>query len=86
MILDDAIKRGADVIVVACPMCHSNLDMRQLAIIDQDKGRSQIPVLYLTELIGLAMGIEPAALGINSHYIDVKPLLSKITKREVVCA
>lgn len=85
-ILDDAIKRGADAIVVACPMCHSNLDMRQVAIFKDDKERKPIPVLYLTELIGLAMGIEPKALGIDSHYIDVKPILAKIKKREAVCA
>lgn len=76
-IIDDAIKNGANVIVVACPMCHSNLDMRQLNIKKHFENHQDIPVVYLTELVGMALGIKPEALGLNLHFIDTKSLLVK---------
>jgi len=77
-IIDNAEKHGADVIVVACPMCHSNLDMRQLNIVKDFKDHKTIPVLYLSQLIGLAMGIDDKKLGFEAHYINPKPLLEKM--------
>ncbi len=76
-IIDDAKLHGADVIIVACPMCHSNLDMRQRAIKKEFSGRDDMPVLYLTEFIGLAMGLKPKELGLNLHMIETKSLLDK---------
>ena len=69
-ILDDAKKHGANVMVVACPMCHSNLDMRQKNIKSKFEGYKEIPVLYLTELIGLALGLDKKQLGIDTHFIE----------------
>jgi heterodisulfide reductase subunit B2 len=69
-ILDDAIKHGANVLVVACPMCHSNLDMRQQNIKSKFADFKEIPVLYLSELIGLAMGFDKKQLGIDTHFIE----------------
>jgi heterodisulfide reductase subunit B len=69
-ILDDALKHGANAIVVACPMCHSNLDMRQLTMKKHNDDHQEVPVYYLSELLGLALGIEPKALGIDLHFID----------------
>ena len=69
-ILSNAIARGANVIAVACPMCHSNIDGRQT----QMKGLPRIPVLYFTQLMALAFGrTEDAAL--NYNIIDPHPLL-----------
>ena len=73
-ILDDAKLHGADVVVVACPMCHSNLDMRQRAM----KNHTEIPVLYLSEFIGLAMGVSPKELGVDLHFVSAEPLIQKI--------
>jgi heterodisulfide reductase subunit B len=84
-IIDNAVKHGADVIVVACPMCHSNLDMRQMTIMKHIPEHKSVPILYLTELIGLAMGIDGAKLGLNSHYISTESLLNRIKKEEAVC-
>ena len=71
-ILDDAKSHGANVMAVACPMCHTNLDMRQRAMKRTYPGHQDFPVLYLTELIGLALGMDEKELGINLHYIDFK--------------
>jgi heterodisulfide reductase subunit B2 len=77
-IIDNAILHGADVIIVACPMCHSNLDMRQLAM----KMDVNIPVLYLTEFIGLALGINSDELGLNLHFTKTKSFLEKVLVKE----
>lgn len=69
-ILDDAKKHGANVMIVACPMCHSNLDMRQKNIKKKFEGYKEIPVLYLSELIGLALGFDKEQLGIDTHFIE----------------
>ncbi len=74
-IIDDAIAHGANVIIVACPMCHSNLDMRQLNIKKSFPGHKTIPVLYLSELVGLAMGMSPKELGIDLHFIPSDEIL-----------
>ena len=69
-ILDDAIKHGANLIVVACPMCHSNLDMRQQNIKSKFSDFKEIPVLYLSELLGLSLGFDKKQLGIDTHFIE----------------
>jgi heterodisulfide reductase subunit B len=74
-IIEDARKAGADAIIVGCPMCHSNLDFRQTA------GSNAVPVLYLTELVGLALGIAPEQLGMERHFVDTRPLLDEIAAR-----
>lgn len=71
-ILDDAKEHGANVMVVACPMCHTNLDMRQRAMKRTYTGHEDFPVLYITELIGLALGMNEKELGIDLHYVDFK--------------
>lgn len=68
-ILDDAKRHGANVMVVACPMCHTNLDMRQTAMKHVYPEHKDFPVLYLTELIGLSLGMDEKELGINLHII-----------------
>jgi heterodisulfide reductase subunit B2 len=77
-ILDDAKLHGADVVIVACPMCHSNLDMRQRAM----KNHQEVPVLYLSEFIGLALGVEPKKLGIDLHFVNADSLLEKVAAKE----
>ncbi len=71
-ILDDAKSHGANVLVVACPMCHTNLDMRQRAMKRKYPDHRDFPVLYLTELIGLSLGMDEKDLGIDLHYANFK--------------
>ncbi|MCU0292838.1 MAG: CoB--CoM heterodisulfide reductase iron-sulfur subunit B family protein [Thermoanaerobaculaceae bacterium] len=74
-ILDDARRAGAEALVVACPMCHSNLDFRQSAMLE--RGEKPLPVLYLSELVGLALGIAPDTLGLQRHFVDARPLAAR---------
>ena len=62
-IVKDAVDRGAEAIIVACPMCHSNLDMRRPEINKAMKETFAQPVIYITQAIGLALGMEAKALG-----------------------
>jgi heterodisulfide reductase subunit B2 len=71
-ILKDASDRGAEAVIVACPMCHSNLDMRRGAINAFLGEKIDIPVLYVTQAIGLAMGLDRKALGLQRHFVSVK--------------
>jgi heterodisulfide reductase subunit B2 len=71
-IISDAVDRGAEAIIVACPMCHSNLDMRRKEIEKASGRKFDIPVLFITQAIGLALGIEPKKLGLQRHFVPVK--------------
>ena len=71
-VLKDAVKRGAEAVVVACPMCHANLDMRRPVINKNAVTKINIPVLYITQAIGLALGISEKELGLQRHIVPVK--------------
>ena len=79
-ILQMAYDEGAQVIVVACPLCQSNLDLRQAAINRKYKKDFQIPILYFTQLVGLSLGIDAKKLGLNKHIVNPMKLLDKIAK------
>ena len=70
-ILADAVDHGATCLVVACPMCHVNLDMKQPAIERRYETKIGLPVYYVTDLVGRAVGLDDAQLGINRHFVAV---------------
>lgn len=78
-ILNDAVERGAQAVIVACPMCHSNLDMRRSAIEKFNKKKFTIPVMYITQAIGLAMGLDRKTLGLQRHKVPVNIPVEKST-------
>lgn len=70
-IMKDAADRDAEVIVVACPMCHSNLDMRRPEINKYLNENITMPVLYISQVLGLAVGLDAKTLGLNRHMTEV---------------
>jgi heterodisulfide reductase subunit B len=72
-----AEQAGANCIVTACPMCTANLEMRQQPGKLAFKIPHQMPVLYFTELLGLAMGLD-AVPWFKSHIINPLPLLEEL--------
>ncbi len=70
-ILADAREHGANCLVVACPMCHVNLDMKQAAIQRHDRTLPAMPVYYLTDLVGRALGLSDRQLGVDRHFVTV---------------
>ena len=70
-IIDDAESRGAEAIIVACPMCHSNLDMRRNDINKYWNKKFDIPVIFITQAVGLALGLSAEKVGLKRHFVDV---------------
>ncbi len=66
-----AREAGADVIAVACPLCHANLDARQF----QMQLDEPMPVLYFTQLMALALGLPENAAALKKNLVDPYPLL-----------
>ena len=75
-----AIKSGADVIATACPMCQVNLECYQKQVNQEFGIDLSIPVLYFTQLTGLAFGIAPNKLRIGTELVLPTPALSNIRR------
>jgi heterodisulfide reductase subunit B len=77
-ILGDAQAAGADALAVACPMCQSNLDLRQKAIMKRQEAPRALPILFITQLVGLALGLGEDELGLGRHFVDPRPLVGRL--------
>lgn len=78
-----AKEKEADCIVTPCPLCHFNLDRYQSQISRAFGVEYNIPVLFITQLIGLAFGLSPEEIGLKGiffekNFASVRPLLKKI--------
>jgi heterodisulfide reductase subunit B len=80
-LVEEALEVGADAIVVACPMCHANLDTRQEQIAEKLGESLDLPILYFSQIIGYALGIEPKSLGFKKHLVDPLPLMLERCKQ-----
>ena len=74
----DAKDLGADAMVTPCPLCHLNLDGFQPAAAATRRTKIDLPILHLPQMVGLAMGMEPKAMGLNKHIITTGKLLTKV--------
>jgi len=73
-----AKETGADCMVVTCPMCHLMLDAKQKAVESKYNIKIDMPVIYFTQLMGLAMGIDQKELGFSKHFVSADKLIAKI--------
>ena len=69
---------GAECIAVSCPMCQINLDMRQADIEKQTGTRYDMPILYVTQLLGLCLGISPDELGLKRLMVSPSSVLQAV--------
>ena len=83
ILLQNALQSGAEIIATACPLCQVNLEVYQTQVNEEFGTNYAIPVLYFTQLMGLALGIAPQKLGIGSELVSTLPLLSRYIKKEV---
>ena len=74
-VLQSAREAGAEAVVVACPMCQINLDTRQRAIDAYYGVRHDLPVMYFTQLMGLAFGYPVRKMGLQRLLVSPVPLL-----------
>ena len=76
-ILKCAADAGAEAIATVCPMCHINLET-QMARVNKEYGFDlNLPVLFFTQLMGVALGVDEAQLGLDKGFIDPRPLLNR---------
>lgn len=77
-LLSRAKAAGAQCVVTACPLCHLALDAKQINIEKACNERIGMPVLYFTQLIGLAFGITPKKLGLDKNIVSAEKLLKSL--------
>jgi succinate dehydrogenase / fumarate reductase cytochrome b subunit len=75
----EAKQKGSDCMVTPCPLCHMNLDIYQERAEERIGADIDLPILHLPQLIGLAMGFEPKALGLSHHLVSTGKLTDKIS-------
>jgi heterodisulfide reductase subunit B2 len=75
-LLYTADEHQADIIVCACPMCQLNLDAYQGKVNNAFNTAFDVPILFFSQLLGLALGIEADALGFGKEIIDSKDVLA----------
>lgn len=76
-ILSEAKEIVADCITVACPLCHAMLDYQQSKIESKYDIVIDIPILYVTQLMGLALGLGAKELGLNKNFVSTVKLRRK---------
>ncbi|MFQ6068128.1 MAG: CoB--CoM heterodisulfide reductase iron-sulfur subunit B family protein [Candidatus Bathyarchaeia archaeon] len=78
-LLVSAKNANAECIIVPCPMCHFNLDAKQKDIESTFDLKFRIPVLYFTQLMGIAFGLDPKNLALNKNFVSPSALLRPCT-------
>jgi len=77
-LLKNAADYEADVIATLCPMCQLNLDAYQDGVNSLFKTNYYIPILYFTQLMGLAFGMPATKLGFGKEFVNARAALAKI--------
>ncbi len=65
--------------MVACPLCHSNLDLRQKAM--TERGQQPLPILFITQVVGLALGLPAESLGLKRHFVATDQFIKDLVTR-----
>ena len=76
-ILDDATTHGAEALVLACPLCDFNLGRRQDQILQKYENATEVPVYYFTQLLAVALGVAPEAVGLELNRASARTLLAE---------
>src|SRR5207247_10413106 len=77
--LSDDVDADADCLATPCPLCHLNLYLQQ-PLAERVVGRElDMPVLHLPQLVGLALGLEPAELGLQRHVVKPSSVIDWTT-------
>lgn len=74
-ILRAAEAAGAEVIATECPTCHSGLEMHQIRAETNFGQKTNVKIIYFTQLLGLALGLKPRKVGLHENISDALPLL-----------
>ena len=77
--IEQAKEAGADAIVTPCPLCHLSLDAWQSKLKKQTGKDFQMPIFHLSQLIGVAAGLEDSELKFRRHVVSMQPVLEKLS-------
>ena len=80
-ILSEAKKAGAEVIVTVCPLCHLMLDAKQKVLEQKYGEKIGIPILYVTQLAGIALGLGPEELGLFMNSVSPMAMVERVYER-----
>ena len=76
--IEQAKEAGADAIVTPCPLCHLSLDAWQSKLKETTGKDFQMPILHLSQLIGVAAGLSDSELRFKRHVVSMEPVLEKL--------
>ena len=76
-VMTSAVRSGAELIVTTCPLCHYNLEKSQSCVATDTPGYAGVPIVYFTQMLGLALGQDANTLGFDKNMWDARPLLKK---------
>lgn len=76
-IFDSAAAGGAQCMITVCPLCQTNLDAYQSQVNKKYRTSFSLPVLFFTQLMGVALGIDRTELGLKSGIVPAEPVLAK---------
>jgi len=76
--IEQAKEAGADAMVTPCPLCHLSLDAWQSKLKKQTGKDFQMPILHLSQLIGVAAGLTDSELRFKRHVVSVAPVVEKL--------
>ncbi len=77
--IEQAMEAGADAMVTPCPLCHLSLDAWQSKLKKQTGRDFAMPILHLSQLVGVAAGLTDAELKFRRHVVSVDPVIEKLS-------
>ncbi|HEY1367405.1 MAG TPA: heterodisulfide reductase-related iron-sulfur binding cluster, partial [Gaiellaceae bacterium] len=77
--IEQAMEAGADAMVTPCPLCHLSLDAWQSKLKAATGKDFRMPILHLSQLVGVAAGLEESELKFKRHVVSVAPVVDKLT-------
>jgi len=80
-LLDNALVNGADCIVTVCPFCQLNIDAYQSMVNKKFKTNFNLPILFFTQLMGIAFGIEGKAVGLKYNIVPANKVLASYVRK-----
>ncbi|MCK4847054.1 MAG: CoB--CoM heterodisulfide reductase iron-sulfur subunit B family protein [Deltaproteobacteria bacterium] len=76
-VMSSAVENGAELIVTSCPLCQYNLEKSQERTTVEVSGYKAVPIIYFTQLLGLALGQTDEMAGLKDNEWDARPLLKE---------
>ena len=76
--IEQAMEAGADAMVTPCPLCHLSLDAWQQKLEAATGKEYRMPILHLSQLIGVAAGLDESELKFKRHVVSVEPVVEKL--------